>query len=130
MMASQEKEKASDTEVSFVAMSETEKKLDLWIGDTGASTHMTNTLDGLVNLQNEKTTVKIGNGESLISSIVGTSKATVEQANGSKMDVTLKDVAFVPALTTNLFSITKALENGFKVSSAGNTLRLSRDQRW
>ena len=125
MMASQEEE-ASEIEVSFMAMSGTEKKSDLWIGDTGASTHMTNTLDGLFNLQNEETTVKIGNGERLTSSIVGTLKATVEQVDGSKIEVILKNVAYVPELTRNLFSITKALENGFKLSNKGNIMILSK----
>ena len=71
---------------------------------------MTNTLDGLFNLQKEETIVKIGNGEKLMSSIVGTLKATVKQVEGSKLDVTLKNVVYVPELTRNLFSVTKALE--------------------
>ena len=87
---------------------------------------MTNTLDGLFNLQNEETTVKIGNGERLTSSIVGTLKATVEQVDRSKIEVTLKNVAYVPELTRNLFSITKALENGFKLSNKGNIMMLSK----
>ena len=125
MMAS-EKE-ASDNEVSFMAINQsTEKKVDLWIGDTGASTHMKNTIDGLFDLRNEETIVKIGNGEGLKSTTVGTLRAIVEQTDGTKIDVTLKNVAYVPELATNLFSITKAMENGFKVSSTGNILRLSK----
>ena len=58
------------------------------------------------------------------STVVGTLKATVEQKDGSKIDVILKNVAYVPELTRNLFSITKAMENGFKISSVGNLLRL------
>jgi hypothetical protein len=63
---------------------------------------MTNTLDGLFNLQNEETTVKIGNGERLTSSIVGTLKATVEQVDGSKIEVTLKNVAYIPDVGTEV----------------------------
>jgi gag-polypeptide of LTR copia-type len=66
MMATQkEEEEAAETEVSFVAMHESTKKSDLWIGDTGASTHMKNTLDGLFDLRNGETIVKIGNGTGL-----------------------------------------------------------------
>jgi hypothetical protein len=39
--------------------------------------------------------------------------------------VILKNVAYIPELTKNFFSITKTMENGFKVSSTGNILRLS-----
>ena len=38
----------------------------------------------------------------------------------------LKNVAYVPELTRNLFSITKALENGFKLSNKGNIMILSK----
>jgi hypothetical protein len=49
----------------------------LWIGDTGASSHMKNTIDGLFDLKKEENIVKIGNGEGQKSTIVGTLKATV-----------------------------------------------------
>jgi hypothetical protein len=78
---------------------------------------MKNTIDGLFDLRKEETIVNIGNGEGLKSTIFGTLRATVEQTDGSKIDVILKNVAYVPELTRNLFSITKAMENGFKVSS-------------
>jgi hypothetical protein len=100
--------------------------LNLWIGDTGASTHMENNLDGLFDLCKEETIVKNGNGTGLKSTTVGTLKATVEQADGTNIDVTFKNVACVPELATNLFSITKAMENGFEVTSKGNIMRLSK----
>ena len=72
----------------------------MWIGDTGASTHMKNTLDGLYNLFKEETIVKIGNADRLTLSIVGTLKVTVEQVDRSKIEVTLKNVAYVPKQET------------------------------
>jgi hypothetical protein len=60
---------------------------------------MKNTIDGLFDLRKEETIVKIGNGEKLTSTIVGTLKAIVEQTDGSKIDVTLNNVAYVPELT-------------------------------
>ena len=127
MMAS-EKE-TSDNKVSFVAINKSTKKSDLWIGDTGASTHMKNTIDGLFDLRKEETIIRIGNGEGLKSTTIGTLKAIVEQADGTKMDVILKNVAYVPDLATNLFSITKAMENGFEVSSKGNIMSLSKGSK-
>ena len=125
-MASQKEEKTSDTEVSFMAINESTKKLDLWIGNTGASTHIKNTLDGLYNLQKEETTVKIGNGLKLKSTTIGSLKGVVEQNDGTKINVVLNNVAYVPELTANLFSITKALQNGFKFSNEENIMILSK----
>ena len=128
MMASEKV--ASDNEVSFMVINEsTEKKIDLWIGDTGASTHMKNTIDGLFDLRKEETIVRIGNGEGLKSTTVGTLRAIVEQADRTRLDVTLKNVAYVPELSTNLFSITKAMENGFEISSKGNIMSLSKGSK-
>jgi hypothetical protein len=72
---------------------------------------MKNTLDGLFDLHKEETIVKIGNETELKSTTVKTLKATAEQADGTKIDVTLKFFAYVPELETNLFSITKAREH-------------------
>jgi hypothetical protein len=90
MMATQKEEtEAIETRVNFVAMNESTTKLDLWIGNIGASTHMKNTLDGLFDLLKEETSVKFGNGTGLKSTTVGTLKATVEQADGTNIDVTI-----------------------------------------
>ena len=77
----------------------------------------------------KKTPAKIENGVRLKSTIVGTLKATVDQADGSKTDVKLKNVAYVPELTRNLFSITKAIDKGFKVLNIANILRLSKGSK-
>jgi hypothetical protein len=74
----------------------------LWIGDLEASTHVKNSLDRLFDLQKEETFVKIRNGIGLESTTVGLLKTTVEQADRTKIDVTLKNVAYVPELATNL----------------------------
>jgi hypothetical protein len=81
-----EQESGIEIGVSFVAINELTKNSDLWIGNTGTSTHMKNTLDGLFDLCN---VVKIGNGMGLKSTTVGTLKATVEQADGTEIDVIL-----------------------------------------
>ena len=129
MMASSEKKEQSDIKMSFMAPNILTKHKYLWIRDTGASTHMTHTLNSLFNLKKEKTTIKIGNGTGLNLTIVGTLKATVEQEDGTRLKVTLKNVAYVPELTSNLFSITKAMENGYKLSNKGNIMILSKGSK-
>ena len=98
----------------------------MWIGNTGASTHMKNTMEGLYDLREENTTVHIGNGKSLNSTMIGTLKATVQQLDGTTIDVKLNNVVYVPELSINLLSITKAIENGFQVSNEGNIMSLTK----
>ena len=100
MLASQkEEEPANNTEVSFVATNKLLEKKKLWIGDTGASIHMKNSLEGLYDLCEEETTNRIGNRTEIKSTTIGTLKAIVEQEDGTKFDITLKDVVYVPELS-------------------------------
>jgi hypothetical protein len=46
--------------------------------------------------------------------------------NDEKLIVTLENVKFVPALWINLFSIEKALKNGFNLSNHGEIMELSK----
>jgi hypothetical protein len=39
--------------------------------------------------------------------------------DGSSVNVTIKEVKYVPELWVNLFSISKALKNGFNLSNNG-----------
>ena len=127
MIASKkDKKEKSDSEVSFVAINGSIKKFNLWIGDTGASTHMTNTIDGLYVLREKETMVQIGNGKKLKSTTVGTLKTIAQQHDRTTVEVKLNNVAYVPELSFNLFSITKAMENGFQISSKGNIISLTK----
>jgi hypothetical protein len=73
---------------------------------------------------NEKITV--GNGESMKAIKVGSLKCHVIQLNGSSVDVTLKEVKYVPELWVNLFSIRKVLKNGFDLSNKGLMISLKK----
>jgi hypothetical protein len=59
---------------------------------------------------------------------LGTFKGTVIQEDGTTVDITLLDVAYVLKLTFNLLSITKALERGFKLSNLGKIMELRQDK--
>jgi hypothetical protein len=56
----------------------------------------------------------------------GTLNARVKQTDRTKINVTLENVTYVPELSTNQFSITKAIENSFEVSSIGNNMSPSK----
>jgi hypothetical protein len=120
------KESENENETSFIALEKATRNSNLWIGNTSASTHMKNTMEHLYNLREKDTIVQIGNGKSLKSTTIRTLKATVQQLDGTTVDIKLNNVAYVPELSINLLGITKAMENGFQVSNKGNIMSLTK----
>jgi hypothetical protein len=57
---------------------------------------------------------------------VGGLKYHVIQLNGSSVNVTLKEVKYVPELWVNLLSISKALKNGFNLRNKGLIISLKK----
>ena len=99
---------------------------DTWIADSGASTHLGNSEEGMFDVEEIKEPVTIGDGTKLYATKIGKKRCTVLQANGDTMDIVLDDYKFVPKLQHNLFSITKALDNGWSISNKGLTMKLKK----
>ena len=97
---------------------------NLWIGDSGASCHMTNTLDGMFDCTEIHSYVKIGNGTHLRAYKKGKKRLTITQVDGSTSDIILHDCQFVPDLWINLISIPICLQNHWNISNEGNTILL------
>jgi hypothetical protein len=57
---------------------------------------------------------------------VGDLKCKVIQLDGSSLDVTLYEVKYVPELWMNLFSLNKALKNGYTLSKKEMSICLSK----
>ena len=121
---------ADDDAVVFMSMDQKpSKQSNIWIGDTGASCHMTYSLDGMSKLRPSNTTITIGDWKSITSQQVGTWQGYVTLSNGSQQKITLNDVSYVPELSSNLFSITKALSNKATLSSNGKRIEI-RKNNW
>ena len=88
---------------------------NLWIGDSGASCHYCNSEEGLYDYTTILEEITVGNGNKMLSKKVGSLRCMVQPKHGEKFVVILKDVKFVPELWVNLFSISKALKNGFNL---------------
>jgi len=99
-----------------------------WIGDTGATTHMTNSLDGLFDIQDTNSGVKVGNGAKLVVTKVGKMRGVIKQKNGDTHDILLTKVKYVPDLWCNLFSITAAMTQGFAIESNGLNIVVKKGQ--
>jgi Zinc knuckle len=57
MVASEENKTERENKTSFMAFEKATKNLNLWIGNTSASTHMKNTMESLYDLREEQTTI-------------------------------------------------------------------------
>jgi hypothetical protein len=74
----------------------------------------------------EHADITVGNGESMKATKVGSFKCHFIQLNGSRVNVTNKEVKYVSELWVNLFSISKALKNGWYLSNKGLTISLKK----
>ena len=104
----------------------TEIREDVWIADSRASSHMTNTLQGMFNQRKISSKVKIGSGEYVDSNIVGDVSGIAIQKDETKKDITLHDVKYVPCLFCKLISLTTTIKRGFKMTGNGDGITIEK----
>ena len=102
---------------------------DIWICDSGACGHYCKSIEGMFNIQEIDEKITVGNGDSMTATKVGSLKRRVIQLDGSNLDITINEVKFVPDLCANLFSINKAIKNGFSLSNKETAISLSKGDR-
>ena len=95
-----------------------------WIADSGASTHMGNSDEGMTDVRIIDSLVQIGNGSTSHATKIGKKHLTVISKDGSMMNVVLEDYKYVPDLWVNLFALTKCLQNNWNIGNKGLTLHL------
>jgi Reverse transcriptase (RNA-dependent DNA polymerase) len=106
-----------------------------WLGDSGATSHMTHSLEGMFDIKKDTTSVKIGNGKTMESNIIGKKKVYSLQQDGVTREFVLHNVRYVPELWVNLFSLTAAMRQGctmvgreFNITLTKGDTRLEFDQ--
>ena len=80
-----------------------------FIADSGASSHMVYDESMLVNVKPQDILVTFGNDAKLQVFSRGTYHGHTIDDDGNKVNIKLQDVLCVPALTVNLFSVSKAV---------------------
>ena len=78
---------------------------------------MKNILEGISKLIGHKSIIYIGNREGLKPEIIETFHGTFKQEDCTKQNIVLNNMAYVPELTPNLFSITISLKRGCKLTN-------------
>jgi hypothetical protein len=121
------KKKGNETTLEVLMATEpSDDKGHLWIGDSGASSHMTNSDEGLYDIEESNQVTIVGNGEKLKALKTGKLKMKTRDLNGNKVIFILNEVKYVPGLWKNLFIIGKALKEGAKLESSGKNMVITK----
>jgi hypothetical protein len=97
-----------------------------FVVDSGATSHMRFSTDGMYDLQEWRSEVTVGNNQVMHSVAKGTYKGIVVQKNGDTIAITLEDVLYVPDLWVNLFSLTRAISKpNVYLGNIGNLITLN-----
>ena len=99
---------------------------DVWIADFGTSSHMTNTLQGMYNQRKISSKVKIGSREYVDANIIGDVSGMAIQKDGTKKDITLRNIKYAPCLFCILISLTTIMIRGFKMTGNGHGITLEK----
>jgi hypothetical protein len=83
-------------------------------------------IDGIFNILDIDEKVTVGNGEKMVATKFGNLRCCVIQVDGSTLDIVINDVKFLPELCANLFSVNKALKNGFKLNNGNENISLTK----
>lgn len=95
------------------------KQKGTWIVDSGATTHMVNSKEGLTDVIWRKGRVIAAGGQVLESIGTGSVKAMISTKDGRTVETTIKNALIVPELRRNLLSVDRIMENGGNVLFRG-----------
>ena len=90
---------------------------------------MTNSKEGLSDVQPISSSVIFGNSERLEATHVGNKKGLVKQKNGSEKPIVLTKVKYVLNLACDLFSITAVLENRCKLEGTNQMIKIKKGRK-
>jgi len=96
------------------------------IADSGASVHLTGSIEGMTNLKELKNDrVTVGDGTSILAENIGNKNITILQEDGEEWDVVLRGCKYVPKLGPfSLFSLTNSVDKGFKLGNEGKNITI------
>jgi hypothetical protein len=102
---------------------------NVWVGDSAASCDSTPHTQGMTNIMKTKNGIGIENGNGSLSKVQGTGelRGTVCDKSGKKLgQVKMTDVRLTPENKYNLFSISKRLKEGWKMTGDKNGMVLTK----
>ena len=102
------------------------KSVDIWMGHTGASNHCTFSTEGMYNLEYKPVATMSATGAANNETKSGDINVKACNKNGIEYtDFTMEGVNYSPAYNFNLFSISKSLSKGWKLSGNAQCITLT-----
>ena len=98
---------------------------NIWIADSGASCHMTNSLEGMKDIKTDYSKIKIENRKTVMSIKKGTFEGMAVSKDSKKTMIQLKNVRYVPDMFCKLISLTQAMRSGYNVLGKKDKITLS-----
>ena len=94
--------------VFFMNQMTNESKINnnIWMVNSGVSSHMTNCLEGIMDLKNEISKINIRSRKTMIFIKRGTYKGMVVSKDNKKTMIQLKNVRYVPEMFCKIISLT------------------------
>ena len=99
---------------------------DVWIGDTGTTSHMRNDLSGMYDLEDINQWIILGDGKKLLATKKGKLNVSTTDMDGKEVSFTIENVKFAEGLWRKLFSLSVVLKKGAKIVSEGCDLVLTK----
>ena len=100
---------------------------NVWIADSGATSDTTAHEIGMTNTKvaSDEDNITDASGNNVSGKTVGDLKGVICSKQGKELhDTTIKELVYVPGSSFNLFSVSKRLENGWKVGENSNAIWL------
>ena len=91
------------------------KTKEKWIGDSGATVHITNNDFGMFYVKDCNFDITVGNQETTRCTKMGDILLKLKDSTEKDIVVTLHNVRYVPSFIGNLFSISTAMSNGAEI---------------
>ena len=92
------------------------RNTEKWIGDSGATVHITNDDKGMINIEECNLDITVGNDETVKCEKMGDIPLILKNAAGKTVTLTPFDIRYVPTFIGNLFSISTAMSNGAEIN--------------
>lgn len=104
----------SDTELAYAITEELSNNDQIWLLDSGSTSHMTDNMKIFDNLEEEERKITLADKDGKKLSSEGIGEIVIKQSS-SENNVRLKNVLCVPELNTNLLSVAKITDNDYNV---------------
>lgn len=103
---------------------------NVWVGDTGATTHSTPFKAGMMNKRkaNAEDNVTVGSGANVKAGMIGDIPGTIHDQYGKEVTTaTLKDVTYLEGGRFNLYSMTRKMKEGWNLGGNKDSMWLERN---